>query len=169
MVSSRWQKHNTARYSLAFLILVVTVFAIGYPASLLGLEGVPALIASAIGVIVGFVAAFALVKWRANAMVRVLKFDCQEIEREFRILFKDNNIQFNRKPAEDGYRYNFFGRNDLSMTIQSYSPFNRGVEDKDGRVSSATKITLGDLNKKNEAFAEQLADLIDEMANKLTK
>lgn len=148
-------------FTIALLLLVFSVFAIGFPAALLGLEGRSALIASFIGSIVGLILAFVLIRRRANAMIRVLKFEYGEIEREFRLLFKNNNIQFNRKTEDDAFRYDFPGHN-LSMAIQPYPLLNE-VEDDNNWVLPATKITLGDLNAKNEAFAEQLAVLIDGM------
>ncbi len=167
MVSSRWEKQNSSMFNIAFLIVLVSIMAIGFPAALFGLEGEAAVVASAIGLIVGFVVAFVLLKHQANSMVRVLKFNYKEIERFFRILFKDNNIQFNRKTEEDAYRYNFPGRNELSMTIQPYFLLNLGYKGQDESMLPATKITLGELSTENEVFAEKLADLIDEMANRL--
>jgi hypothetical protein len=94
----------------------------------------------------------------ANSMVRILKFDYEEIERDFRIVFKNKNIRFYRRSEEDAYRYEFPGHS-LSMTAQPYwlSP---------DREQPATRLTLYVLNAKNEAFAEMLADSIDEMADR---
>jgi hypothetical protein len=142
---------------------------IGFPAWLFNLKGWPALIASTIGLIAGFVLAFLILKHQANSMIRVLKFGYQEIERDFRILFKNNNIHFNRKTEEEAYHYNFPGQSNLGMTIQPYALMNLGVGDQKEMILSATKITLGDLDTENKAFAEKLADLIDEMAKNLTK
>lgn len=164
MVSSRWEKQNTSRFNIAFWVLLVSIFAIGFPAALLGLEGRSALAASIIGLMAGIVLAFVLLRRYANSMIRVLKFDYEDIERDFRLLFKDNNIPFNRKNEEEAFRYNFPGQN-LSMTIQPYQLLNLGVEDQKALILPATKITLGELNAENQAFAEKLAGLIDEMAN----
>ena len=167
MVSSRWQKQNSSRSNIAFWVLLLSIMAIGFPAALFRLEGGTAVIASIMGLVAGFVLAFALLKRQANSMVRVLKFNYKEIERFFRILFKDNHIHFHRKTEEDAYRYDFPGRNELSMTIQPYMLLNLGFKDQDGSVLPATKITLSELSAENEAFAEKLAHLIDEMANKI--
>ncbi len=164
MVSSRWEKQNTARFNIAFWIVLVSIMAIGFPAALFGLTGWSAVIASIIALITGFVLAFILVRRQADSMIRVIKFAYQDIERDFRILFKVNNIQFNRKTEEDAFQY-FFPGNTLSMTIQPYSLLNLGVKGQKELILPATKITLGELNAENEAFADKLAKLIDEMEN----
>lgn len=89
-----------------------------------------------------------------NAMVRILKFDYEEIERDFRIVFKNQNIRFYRKFEEDGYCYEFPGHN-LTMTAKPYW--------LSGDIPPCTKVTLYAVNAKNEAFAEILATSIDEM------
>ena len=94
----------------------------------------------------------------ANSMVRILKFDYEEIERDFRIVFKKNNIRFYRKSEEDVYCYEFPGRS-LSMTVQPY------WLSSDINLQPVTKVTLRVLNAKNKAFAEMLADSIDELAD----
>jgi hypothetical protein len=93
----------------------------------------------------------------ANTMVRVLKFDYEELERDFRIVFKNNYIRFYGRSEEDAYRYEFPGYSFI-MTVQphwlSYD-----------NVQPATKVTLGVLTEKNLAFAGKLAVAIDEMAD----
>lgn len=95
----------------------------------------------------------------ANSMVRVLKFNYEEIERDFQIVFKKKHIQNYRKDEEESYRYEFPGRG-MSMTVQ---PHWTSLEAGVGQQS--TKITLYELTAKNEAFARMLAESIDEMAN----
>jgi hypothetical protein len=169
MVSSRWDKQNTARFNIAFWTLLISIMIIGFPAWLFELKGWPALVASIIGLAAGFVLAFTLLKHQANSMIRVLKFSYKAIERDFRILFKDNNIHFNRKTEEDAYHYHFPGFRNLGMTIQRYDLLNLGVKNQNEMVLSATKITLADLDPENKVFAENLAGLIDEMASNLSK
>jgi hypothetical protein len=169
MVSSRWDKQNTARFNIAFWTLLISIMIIGFPAWLFELKGWPALVASIIGLAAGFVLAFTLLKHQANSMIRVLKFSYEEIERDFRILFKDNNIHFNRKTEEDAYHYHCPGFRNLGMTIQRYDLLNLGVKNQNEMVLSATKITLADLDPENKVFAENLAGLIDEMASNLSK
>ena len=169
MVSSRWDKQNSDRFNIAFWTLLVSIMVIGFPAWLFELKGWSALIASIVGFLGGVVLAFTLLKSQANSMVRVLKFSCQEVERDFRFLFKDNNIHFYRKTEEDAFRYYFPGHSNLGMTIQRYELLNLGVKGQNKMILPATKITLGDLDEENKAFAEKLAGLIDEMAKNLSK
>jgi hypothetical protein len=91
----------------------------------------------------------------ANSLVRLLKFDYEEIERDIRMVFKNKGIRFYRRVEEDVYRYEFPGRN-LSMIAQ---PYWISLE----RARPYTKLTLYKLTAKNEAFAEMLAEAIDEM------
>ncbi|KAA3662946.1 MAG: hypothetical protein DWQ04_12020 [Chloroflexi bacterium] len=111
----------------------------------------------AVFVIMRILLAFILKNRFANSMVRILKFNFEELERDFRIVFKNKNIRFYRKSEEEAYRYEFPGRR-LSMNVQPYwlSPDSK---------QSATKVTLRLLNAKNKEFAEMLADSIDEMVN----
>jgi hypothetical protein len=102
--------------------------------------------------------AFILKNRFANSMVRILKFDYEELERDFRIVFKNKYIRFYRRSEEDAYRYEFPGHR-LSMTVQPYWLFS------DMNPQPATLVTLRLLNAKNKAFAEMLADSIDEMAD----
>ena len=74
------------------------------------------------------------------------------------MVFKDKHIHFRRKTEEDAYCYEFPGRS-LSMIVQPYW--------LSGDKNPVTKVTLYELTAKNEAFAEMLAESIDEMANKL--
>ena len=52
-------------------------------------------------------------------MVRILNFDYEEIESDFRIVFKENHIQYKYKIEDDAYCYEFPWRR-LSMTVQPY-------------------------------------------------
>ena len=161
MGSSRWQKQNIYFQHIvwgASAILSILLFII------LLLSGLRIETAGILFIII-FVTmrvllAFILKNRFANSMVRILKFDYEEIERDFRIVFKDKNIRFQRKSEEDAYRYEFPGHR-LSMTVQPYwVSFDR--------EQPATKVTLKIMTAKNEAFAEMLADSIDEMAEQLT-
>lgn len=159
MVASRWQRQNiyfqpivwAASAIISFLVVIV-LFSLGW-----GVE-----VASA-SFLVAFVAlrillAFVLKNRFTNSMVRILKFDYEELEREFRIVFKNKFIRFHRKSEDDAYLYDFPGRN-LSMMVQPY------WLNSDMSQPPATKITLRVLNAKNKEFAEMLADSIDEMAD----
>ncbi len=100
---------------------------------------------------------FALRDRFANSMVRILKFNYEELERDFRMVFTDKHIRFNQKPEEDAYRYEFPDHS-LSMIVQPHWII------KSFTMPPITKVTLRDLTAKNEAFAEMLAESIDEMA-----
>lgn len=162
MVSTRWQKQNRSKLSTALLILFVSIFAIGYPASLFNLDGIMAVVVSFVGALGGIALAFFLIKRNASSLVRVLRFDYEEIERDFRLLFKKNHIQYQRQEEDDGYRYDFPGH-ELSMTIRPYSLHNFNFNRQNNK-QPATLVTLGKLNDKNEPFAGKLASLIDHMA-----
>ena len=159
MVTSRWQKQNiyfqpivwSASAIISFLAVII-LFSLGW-----GVE-----VASA-SFLVSFVAlriflAFVLKNRFTNSMVRVLKFDYEEIERDFRIVFKNKFIRFHRTSEDDFYLYEFPGRN-LSMKVQPY------WLNSDMRQPPATKVTLRLVNAQNKEFAEMLANSIDEMAD----
>lgn len=140
---------------------------LAFLASLLGLGRQGILIVVLI-VVVGMTVSITIGNRYARSMVRILKFEHEEIERDFRVLFKDNHIQFHRRTEEVGYRYNFYGHR-LSMTIEPYQLVSTGEEGQMTWFLPATRVTLGELNTKNQAFAGSLADLIDEMADQLEK
>lgn len=133
--------------------------------SLLGL-GRPGILIVGIIVVVGITVSIAIGNRYAKSMVRILKFDYKEIERDFRLLFKENHIQYHRKTEEEVYRYNLLGHR-LSLTLEQYQILNTGVKGQKTWSLPATQVTLSELNTKNQAFAERLADLIDEMADRL--
>lgn len=160
MVSSRWQKQhihfqrNVWAVSAAIsILLIIFLLSLGF-----GIE-VAGVFFLVIFAIMRVSLAFIFENRYVNSMVRILKFDYEEIERDFRIVFKNNNIRFYRRSEEDAYRYEFPGHH-LSMTIQPYwiSPDSE---------RPFTKATLYKLNAKNKAFAEMVADSIDEMAHRL--
>ena len=158
MVSSRWQKQNIYfRY-----VVLATSVAISLLLSMLflsfGLKEISPLFV-ALFIIAEVTLAFTLKNRYANSMVRVLKLDYEKIERDFRMVFKDKHIRFYRKFEEDSYCYEFPGHS-LSMTVQPY-----WVPGNETALQSATKLTLQMLNAKNAAFAEMLAESIDDMAN----
>ena len=159
MVSSRWQKQHiyfqpivwAASAIISFLTIIILMWF-----------GVGVEVASASFIVVFAVMrvslAFLLKNRFANSMVRILKFDYEELERDFRILFKNKYIRFQRKSEEDAYFYDFPGRH-LSMTVQPY------WFSSDINQPPATKVVLRILNAKNKEFAEMLASSIDEMAD----
>ena len=158
MASSRWQKQHIYFQSIIWAISAIISFLllILFLSLNLGIE-MAGVLFIAIFAITRVSLAFILKNRYANLMVRVLKFDYEEIERDFRIVFKNNHIRYYRKSEEDAYRYEFPGHN-LSMTVQ---PHWLSYESK----QPATKVTLRVLNAKNKAFAEMLAASIDEMAD----
>lgn len=159
MVSSRWQKQHIHFQRIVWgvsavisILLIILLLSLGF-----GVEvaGVFFLVVFAI---MRVSLAFIFKNRYANSMVRILKFDYEEIERDFRIMFKNKNIRFYRRSEEDAYRYEFPGRR-LSMTVQPY------WMSIDMNQQPVTKVTLLELNAKNEEFAEMLAESIDEMAD----
>lgn len=158
MAPSRWQKQHIYFQSIVWAISAVISFLllILLLSLNLGIETAGVLFI-AVFAITRVSLAFILKNRYANSMVRVLKFDYEEIERDFRIVFKNNHIRFYRKSEEDAYHYEFPGHS-LSMTVQ---PHWLSFENK----QPATKVTLRVLNAKNKAFAEMLAASIDEMAD----
>ncbi|MCB9418937.1 MAG: hypothetical protein H6667_03990 [Ardenticatenaceae bacterium] len=157
MESSRWQKQYIYLRSIVWgasaviaILLFIILVSLG-----MGIDA-----AGGLFIVVFFTIrvslAFILKNRYANSMVRILKFDYEELERDFRTVFKNKYIRFRRKSEEDVYSYEFPGHN-LSMIVQPYwlsSDITQPV----------TLVTLRILNAKNEAFAEMLAESIDEMA-----
>ncbi|MBK7897153.1 MAG: hypothetical protein IPJ90_20170 [Anaerolineaceae bacterium] len=163
MDASRWQKQHIhfqkivwATSAVISVLLLILLWSLGF-----GLET-----ASVTFILVFLVMrvslAFILKNRYANTMVRVLKFDYEELERDFRTVFKNKFIRFYRKSEEDAYFYEFPGHN-LSMTVQPYWLSN------DMNVKPVTKVTLLILTAKNKPFAEMLADSIDEMVEQRVK
>ena len=159
MVSSRWQKQHIHFQRIVWavsaaisILLIILLLSFGF-----GIEVAGVFFILVFG-IMRVSLAFIFKNRYANSMVRILKFDYEEIERDFRIVFKNKNIRFYRRSEEDAYRYEFPGHR-LSMTIPPYwlSPDSE---------RPFTKVTLYELTAKNEAFAEMLAGSIDEMADR---
>lgn len=161
MGPSRWQRQHIYFRSIVWaasavisLLVIILLVSFGY-----GIE-VAGLFFLAVFFVTRLSLAFILKNRYANSMVRILKFDYEEIERDFRTLFKNKYIRFYRKSEEDAYHYEFPGHH-LSMTVEPY------WVSKDMYLQAtapATKVTLYVLNAKNQAFAEMLAASIDEMA-----
>lgn len=165
MASSRWKKQNSFIRNTGFAISLVISGLLVILLLSLGIEqgGIVSLIVA----VLGFIVTLTLSNRKPKTMTRILLFDYKEIERDFRILFKDNFIRYIRRTEDDAYRYEFPGHN-LSMTIQPYTiDYYSHFIDRQLTRQPTTEVTLGELNKKNEAFAEKLAESIDEMANKL--
>lgn len=163
MKASRWQKQNIyfqpivwAVSAVISFVLIIVLFSLGW--------GIEVASASFLGtfVILRVLLAFVLKNRFTNSMVRVLKFDYEELEREFRIVFKNKFIRFQRKSEDDAYFYEFPGRN-LSMAVRPY------WVNSDMSQPPATKVTLRILTAKNREFAEMLADSIDEMADQMAQ
>jgi hypothetical protein len=160
MASSRWQKQHVHFQGIVWgaaaaisIVLIMILLLLGFRIEMAGI------IFIVVFVITRLALAFLLNNRYANSMVRILKFDYEELERDFRIVFKNNNIRFFRKSEDDAYSYEFPGRN-LNMTVQPH------WLSFDMNQQAVTKVTLLVLNAKNTAFAEMLAGAIDEMADR---
>lgn len=152
---SRWQKQNKYFWewvwglSAAMALLVVALLmALGYGVEVAGGGFLITFFALRI------VLAFVFKNRFANVMVRVLKLNYEEIERDFRWIFKEKHVNFKQSTDEESYSYEFPWRK-LNMTVQPHwvSPDKKPV----------TRVTLHTLNAKNMEFAEMLAEAIDEM------
>ncbi len=161
MVSTRWQKQHIHFQSIVWassaiisILFMILLLLLGFRIEMAGIFFI------VVFVITRLLLAFAFKNRYGNSMVRILKFDYEDIERDFRILFKDKNIRFYRKSKDDAYYYEFPGHS-LSMTAQPYW--------LSGDKGPVTKVTLYELTAQNEAFAEMLAESIDEMANQRVK
>ena len=159
MVSSRWQKQHIhfqrivwAVSAIISILLIILLLSLGFGIEVAGVFFI------LVFVIMRVLLAFIFKNRFANSMVRILKFDYKEIERDFRTVFKNKYIRFYRKSEDDAYRYEFPGHS-LSMTVQPY------WLSSDMTLQPATLVTLRVLNAKNTAFAEMLADSIDEMVD----
>jgi hypothetical protein len=158
MVSSRWQKQNTELQKVVWVVsaaisflLITLMLWLGFRIEMAGVFFILAF------VIVRVLLAFIFKNRYANCMVRILKFDYEEIEWDFRMVFKKKHILYYRRLEQDAYRYEFPGHN-LIMTVE---PYWLSFDSE----QSVTKVTLHELTVKNKAFAEMLAASIDEMAN----
>lgn len=157
MEASLWQKQhvhfrrNVWGASLAIsMLLLILLLALG-----MGIAEAGGVI-FVVFILLRVALAFLFNNRYANVMVRVLKFDYEEIERDFRMVFKNKSIRYYRKSEDDAYCYEFPGRN-LSMTVQ---PHWLSFE---SHRQPVTKVTLRVVNAQNRAFAEMLAAAIDEM------
>jgi hypothetical protein len=160
MASSHWQKQNSNIRNIVRVVALVIAILLSILFVSLGLLGIAqtSLLFLALFMATEVILAFILKNRYANSMVRVLKFDYEEIERDFRLVFKEKHIRFYRRSEEDAYRYEFPGHS-LNMTVQPH------WVQRDPNSQPVTKVTLYELSAKNEAFAEMLAEAIDEMAN----
>ncbi len=166
MASSRWKKQNSFIRNTGFAISIVVSALLVLLFVSLGFEkgGIISLLVA----ILGFILTLILSNRKPKSMIRILSFDYEEIERDFRLLFKENYIRYIRKKEDDAYRYEFPGHS-LSMTIQSYTVHNYNYfVDRQLTKQPTTEVALGELNEKNKEFAEKLAESIDEMVIKLS-
>lgn len=160
METSRWQKQHIyfqqivwAASAIISTLLIIISLSLGVGAEAAGVLFI------VIFVIMRVTLAFFLKNRFSNSMVRILKFNYEDLERDFRIMFKNKYIRFRRKSEDETYCYEFPGHS-LSMIVQPYwIDMNR---------KPVTKVTLRVLNAKNKAFAEMLADSIDKMADQRT-
>ena len=159
MGASRWQKQHIYFQSIIWvasavisLLLIIILVSLGFEIETAGVFFI------LVFVLLRVLLAFIFKNRFANSMVRILKMDYEEIERDFRMLFKNKSIRFYRKLGDDAYSYEFPGRN-LNMTVQ---PHWLSI---DMNQRPATKVTLRLLNEKNKEFAEMLANSIDQMVD----
>ena len=159
MASSRWQKQNKHIQNIIRIIALVISILLSILFLLLELLDIVylSLIFLTVFTITEVTWLFIIKNHFADSLVRVLKFDYEELDFDFRMLFKNNQIRFYRELKEDSYQYEFPGHS-LFMTAQLH------WISRDQLIPAATKITLHTVTAKNEAFAQTLADAIDEMA-----
>jgi hypothetical protein len=164
MASSKWQKRNKEMLNRGLMISVVTGGLLGVLVTSMGYGRWGSLVALLVAA-VGYVLTFILTSRHANVMIRVLVSDYQELESDFRNIFADNHIRFVLKIEEDCYHYKFSGTS-LTMTVEPHAPnpFGNETLDQMMEVRPAAQITLGEIDSRNHAFANQLAALIDELA-----
>lgn len=162
MVSTRWQKQhlNFRRVvwgisAVISILLILLLLLLGFRVEVAGIWFLIVFMFFRVSL------AFIFKNRYANSMVRILKFDLEEIERDLRMVFKEKGIRFHRDAEEETYTYEFPGRH-LSMTAQPY------WLSIDMNAKPVTKLTLLVLNAKNKEFAEMLAGAIDEMAENRT-
>lgn len=160
MVTTRWQRRDTniLRFGLGLVLAIAATTLL--VASLNGL-GSRSHLLSLLVLAAGAVTVIAVERRYAKSRVRVLKFKTEDSDREFRKLFKEHHIRFYRKENKLGYNYTFPGRG-ISMTIKDFQVPDVHLE----TLHSFTQVMLLEINATNEPFANHLADLIDEMAQR---
>jgi hypothetical protein len=147
MAPSSWQKQDFYIRNVGIGITLGIALFLAFLTSLLGLGRLSVPIVGVV-VLVGMTASVIIGSRYARAMVRILKFDCEEIERDFRLLFKDNFIQFHRRDEEEGYRYDLLGHG-LTMTVEPYQIVSGGAEGRPTWFVPATRVTLSGLTTQN--------------------
>lgn len=157
MVSSRWQKQHIYFQQIIWgvsaiisLLVIILMVSLGFG---IGVAGVFFILVFAI---LRVSLAYAFKNRYGNSMVRVLHVDYEKSERDFRLMFKDKHIRFFRKSEDEAYRYEFPGYR-LTMTVQPHWLY------KELTAPPVAKVTLHEVTAKNEAFAQKLANSIDEM------
>ncbi|WP_420644576.1 hypothetical protein [Candidatus Leptofilum sp.] len=163
MVSSRWNKRNNSILYTGMTI-IGSIFALFWMLLIwFGLErNWVSLLITVLLIGAVFSLTFALQNRHANALIRVLKMEYTAVDFALRLLFKEKQIRFNRQTEEESTRIEFSGQS-LTMTVQPYFLHNF-VANQKTRPQPATLLTIRGLNEQNKAFAEMLADSIDEMA-----
>ena len=158
MVTTQWQQQNFQTRNTGVTITVsVSILLTG----LLLLVGM-AWMSQWLGIVVvvaGLVATHRRMRKNAETMTRVLRQDYEEIERDFRMIFKDHNIRYYRRMDEDAYAYEFPGRS-LTMRVEPYV-FHNLLLSRTGNPNPAACIHLRKVNSQNAQFAEFLAETID--------
>lgn len=159
MRTTTWQKQNINLQKTVWGIsavisslLIILLLSLGYRIQVAGVFFI------LVFAILRILLAYIFNNRYANSMVRLLKFDYEEIERDFRFVFKNKFLRYKHITEEEAYSYEFPWRK-LTMTVQPYW--------RSGDMEPVTKVTLHKLTAKNEAFAEMLAEAIDEMALQL--
>lgn len=165
MITSRWQKQNSALFPLAWALGAIFVLIPVWPILVFNLDGLMGVIVSIVSLAVGFVLIAALLKWNAKSLVRVLKVDYRQLENDIRKTLKNNHLAFTRtiNDEESSVVYTFKGRDNLSMTVEKYHLFNLGTDDSASVTLTAAKITLEQISSETQLTADRIVKLIDGM------
>ncbi|MFN2171872.1 MAG: hypothetical protein ACK2U0_18715 [Candidatus Promineifilaceae bacterium] len=120
MISSGWQKQNFHVRDVGFAISLISAALLAVLFSALGI-GKSGILISLLVVVLGFLVTLIISNRKSKSMTRILKFDYEEIDWDFRMLFKDNFIRYIKRTEDDFYSYEFPGYH-LTMTVQPYAP-----------------------------------------------
>lgn len=154
MRSLRWAKQNTTIWYGGWII--TTIICSMIQILLLSLGGMGKLIT--IFVLIAGLGLTAILRDRyANSMERVLLFDNKDVESAVRVVFKQKNIRFYRQTEEDSYIFKFSWPS-LILTVKPDT-----FVDVHMNPQPATKVTLCNVNAKNQGLAEMLAKYLDEI------
>ena len=160
MIFSRWQKRNEMVQEYIWIFAAIIAFVVAMSFQSRGPEQMGA-IAVGVYVVLRFLLGFVLNALFANVVVGVLKFDHQELDADFRLLFEHQSILYAHKAGKNDYRYEFPGY-DLTMMVQPYR-----LPTSSRKQQTVTKVTFHELNGRNRAFVDKLTGAIDGMVKQL--